>query len=72
MLYSLTAPAPVGGNLKVFSTPLGEFQNGLFGVENYAPNIHRIFRKALMAPPCCYRPDIMLSEAFDRPMAGEQ
>lgn len=34
-------PAPVGGNLKVFSTRLGDFASGLFGsaalVERYAP-----------------------------------
>ncbi len=34
-------PAPVGGNLRVFSTRLGDFSSGLFGcaalVEHYAP-----------------------------------
>ncbi len=34
-------PAPVGGNIKVFSTQLGDFASGLFGsaslVERYAP-----------------------------------
>jgi LysR family transcriptional regulator, transcriptional activator of nhaA len=48
-------PAPVGGNLKVFSTPLGDFASCLFGsaalVERYAPGFpHSLDAAPLFLP----------------------
>lgn len=43
--------APVGGNLKVFSTPLGEFQNGLFGVEKLCAQYSSDFPQSLDGAP---------------------
>ncbi len=47
--------APVGGNLKVFSTPLGDFENGLFAaqalVERYRPGFPQSLDGAPMLLP---------------------
>lgn len=48
-------PAPIGGNLKVFSTRLGDFATGLFGtpalVERYHPNFPHSLDGAPMLLP---------------------
>lgn len=43
--------APVGGNLKVFSTRLGEFENGLFATQALADRYHPGFPDSLNGAP---------------------
>ena len=43
--------APVGGNLKVFSTRLGDFENGLFGTPDLVQRYQTDFPKSLDGAP---------------------
>ena len=44
-------PAPIGGNLKVFSTRLGEFPTGLFATPTLAERYHKGFPASLEQAP---------------------